>query len=156
MWDRACVDSASVPTSAAGEHAGGNPTYRGKHGCKDHLLLDERGLPLVARISGAEVHDSRFLIRFVESIPAVKRWQDMLANAQVKSKPIGSNVRFESPSDLAAPPGHRSAYPALKREVTRKAWTVALGVERTLGWLFRFRRLRIRHERRADMHQASM
>jgi hypothetical protein len=27
-------------------------------------------------------------------------------------------------------------------------------VKRNLGWLHRFRRLRIRHERRADMHQA--
>jgi transposase len=27
-------------------------------------------------------------------------------------------------------------------------------VERTLGWLHRYRRLRIRHERRADIHQA--
>ena len=27
-------------------------------------------------------------------------------------------------------------------------------VERTLGWLHRFRRLRIRYERRADIHQA--
>ncbi|QKY12114.1 transposase (plasmid) [Janthinobacterium lividum] len=26
--------------------------------------------------------------------------------------------------------------------------------ERTLGWLHRFRRLRIRYERRADIHQA--
>jgi len=26
-------------------------------------------------------------------------------------------------------------------------------VERTLGWLHRFRRLRIRYERRADIHQ---
>jgi transposase len=27
-------------------------------------------------------------------------------------------------------------------------------VERTLGWLHRFRRLRIRYERHADIHQA--
>lgn len=27
-------------------------------------------------------------------------------------------------------------------------------VERTLGWLHRFRRLRVRYERRADIHQA--
>jgi hypothetical protein len=36
------------------------------------LLVDEHGLPLVAQISGAQVHDSRFLIPLVESIPAVK------------------------------------------------------------------------------------
>ena len=33
--------------------------------------MDDRGLPLVAQISGAQVHGSRFLIPLVESIPAV-------------------------------------------------------------------------------------
>jgi transposase len=72
MWDRACVDAASVPAPAGGEHTGRNPTDRGKLGSKHHLLVDERGLPLVAQISIAQVHDSRFLIPLVESIPAVK------------------------------------------------------------------------------------
>lgn len=72
MWDRASVDAASVPAPAGGEQTGRNPTDRGKLGCKHHLLGDERGLPLVAQISGAQVHDSRFLIPLVESIPAVK------------------------------------------------------------------------------------
>ncbi|MBW3510602.1 transposase [Janthinobacterium sp. NKUCC06_STL] len=35
------------------------------------------------------------------------------------------------------------------------AWGNSDGrVERTLAWLHRFRRLRIRYERRADIHQA--
>lgn len=72
MWDRASIDAASVPTPTSGEHTGRNPTDRGKLGCKHHLLVDERGLPLVAQISGAQVQDSRFLIALVESIPAVK------------------------------------------------------------------------------------
>jgi hypothetical protein len=55
-----------------GEHTGRNPTDRGKLGSKHHSLVDERGLPLVAQLSGAQVHDSRFLIPLVESIPAVK------------------------------------------------------------------------------------
>jgi len=49
MWDRACVDAASVPAPAGGEDTGRNPTDRGKLGSKHHLLVDERGLPLVAR-----------------------------------------------------------------------------------------------------------
>jgi hypothetical protein len=57
---------------SGGEHTGGNPTDRGKLGCKHHVLVDQRGLPLVARISGAQVHDSRLLIPLVEAIPAVK------------------------------------------------------------------------------------
>jgi len=51
---------------------GRNPNDRGKLGCKHHMLVDERGLALVAQISGAQVHDARFLIRLLASIPAVK------------------------------------------------------------------------------------
>jgi hypothetical protein len=72
MWDKACVDAASVPAPPGGEHAGRNPTDRDKLGSNYHLLVDERGRPLVAQISGAQVHDSRFLIPLVESIPAAK------------------------------------------------------------------------------------
>ena len=71
-WYRASVDAASVPAPAGGEHTGRNPTDRGKLGCKHHFLVDQRGLPLVARIPGAQVQDSRLLIPLVESIPAVK------------------------------------------------------------------------------------
>ena len=39
MWDRACVDAASVPAPAGGEHTGRNPTDRGKLGSKHHLLV---------------------------------------------------------------------------------------------------------------------
>jgi len=72
MWDRASVDAASVPAPTGGEQTGRNPTDRGKLGCKHHLLVDQPGLPLVAGISGAQVHDSRLLIPLVESIPAIK------------------------------------------------------------------------------------
>lgn len=42
-----------------------------KLGCEHHLLVVERGLTLVAWISGAQLPDSRFLMRLVDSIPAV-------------------------------------------------------------------------------------
>ncbi len=71
-WHRACIDVASVPSPRGGEHTGPNPTNRGKLGCKHHILVAQRGLPLVAQISGAQVHDSRLLVPIVEAIPAVK------------------------------------------------------------------------------------
>jgi transposase len=71
QWERASVDSASVPSPLGGQHTGPNPTDRGKLGCKHHLLVDQRGLPLVASISGAQVHDSRMLIPLLEAVPSV-------------------------------------------------------------------------------------
>lgn len=83
MWGPARVDAVSVPASAGSEHTGRNSTNRGKLGCKRHLLVDQRGLPLVAGISGT--------------------------------------------SGLALPAGHLGTNSALRRRVTRKARTMALG-----------------------------
>ena len=71
QWERASIDSASVPSPLGGQHAGPNPTDRGKLGCKHPLLVDQRGQPLVASISGAQVHDSRMPIPLLEAAPSV-------------------------------------------------------------------------------------
>jgi hypothetical protein len=68
QWERASIDSASV-FPLGGQHTGPNPTDRGKLGCKHPLLADQRGLPLVASISGTQLHDSRMLIALLEAVP---------------------------------------------------------------------------------------
>ncbi len=153
MWDRACVDAAAVPAPAGGEDTGRNPTDRGKLGCKHHLLVNERGLPLAAQISGAQVHDSRFLIRLVESIPAVK---GLAGRARKRPDKLHADRAYASRAHRAwlrsrGIAARIARYGVESRErLGRWHWVV----ERTLFWLHRFRRLRIRHERRADMHQA--
>ena len=136
MWDRACVDAASVPAPAGGEHTGRNPTDRGKLGCKHHLLVDERGLPLVAQISGAQVHDSRFLIPLVESIPAVKglagrarkRPGKLHADRAYASRAHRAWLRSRGIAARIARYGVESG-----ERLGRWRWVV----ERTLGWLHR-------------------
>jgi hypothetical protein len=59
-------------------------------------------------------------------------------------EPIGLGCAIEA-SQLVSRYGVES-----RERLGRWRWVV----ERTLGWLHRFRRLRIRHERRADVHQA--
>jgi transposase len=152
MWDRAYVDAASVPAPAGGEHTGRNPTDPGKLGSKHHLLVDERRLHLVAQISGTQVHDSRLLIRLVQSIPAIKElagrackrpgklhadraYASRAHRAWLRSRGIAARVERYGVESREGPGWWR--------------WVV----ERTLGWLHRFRRLRIRYERRADIHQ---
>ncbi|WP_081897660.1 IS5 family transposase [Massilia sp. BSC265] len=153
MWDRACVDAASVPAPAGGEHTGRNPTDRGKLGSKHHLLVDERGLPLVAQISGAQVHDSRFLIPLIELIPAVK---GLAGRARKRPGKLHADRAYASRAHRAwlrsrGIAARIARYGVESRErLGRWCWVV----ERTLGWLHRFRRLRIRLERRADVHQA--
>jgi hypothetical protein len=81
-WDRACINAASVPSPRGGEHTGPNPTDRGKCGCKHHILVDQRGLPLVAKISGAQVHDSRLLYRSSRQSLPLKDCRAELANVR--------------------------------------------------------------------------
>ena len=54
-----------------GTLTGPNPTDRGKLGCKHHVIVDQRGLPLVVQISGANVHDSQLLCPLVNALPLV-------------------------------------------------------------------------------------
>lgn len=152
-WDRACIDAASVPSPRGGEHTGRNPTDRGKLGCKHHILVDQRGLPLVAQISGAQVHDSRLLIPIVEAIPAIK---GLSGRARKRRGKLHADRAYASRTHRAWLRGRGIAARIARYGVEsherlgRWRWVV----ERTLGWLHRFRRLRIRYERRADIHQA--
>jgi transposase len=115
--------------------------------------LDRRGLPLVAQLSGTQVHDSRLLIPLVTAIPVIaglsgrarKRPGKLHADRAYASRAHRTWLRRRGIASRIA------RYSVESRErLGRWRWVV----ERTLGWLHRFRRLRIRYERRADIHQA--
>ena len=147
----ACVSTAPL----GGQHTGPNPTDRGKLGGKHHLLVDQRGLPLVATISGAQVHDSRMLIPPLEAVPLVaslagrprKRPSKLHADKASASRAHRAWLH----SSGITPRIDRSGIESRER-LGKWRWML----ERTLGWLHRFRRLHLRYERRADIHQASL
>lgn len=51
---------------------GANPTDRGKSGTKHHILVDQRGTPLAALQSGANVHDSKMFEEVVDAVKPIK------------------------------------------------------------------------------------
>src|SRR5258706_250206 len=71
-WERASLDSASVPAPGGGEATGKDPTNRGKLGTKRHLVVDRNGLPLAVTMSGSNVHDSKMLEDTVDAIPSLR------------------------------------------------------------------------------------
>ena len=152
-WERASVDAASVPSPLGGADTGPNPTDRGKLGCKHHVLVDRRGLPLVARISGAQVHDSRLFIPLVSAIPSVaglpgrfrKRPDKVHADRAYASRAHRAWLRQRGIACRIARYGVES-----RERLGKWRWVV----ERTFSWFHRFRRLRICYERRGDIHQA--
>jgi len=117
------------------------------------VLSDGAGLPMVVRLTGANVHDVTQLLELVNDVPAVA------------GKPGAPRYRFD---ELYADRGydsepHREALrevgiePFIARRNSDNGsslGTIRWVIERTIAWLNQFRRLRVRYERRADIHKA--
>jgi transposase len=152
-WSRASFDSAGVPAPAGGEHAGPNPTDRGKAGTEHHLATEGKGTPLAAHRTAANVPDGAALAALVDAVPPIKR-----PSGQRRRRPAtGHGDEAYDAARHRAMLRRRHIRPRIarrgvesRRRLGRHRWTV----ERTLSWLHRFRRLRVRDGRRADIHQA--
>ncbi len=154
-WSRAVVDSASVRALGGGEKTGPNPTDRAKPGSKHHVITDGGGIPLAATLTGANAADVTQLEALVEAIPPVRgkpgrpqrRPRALLADRAYDSDPHRQRLR------------RRGIRPQIARRNT--AHGSGLGVyrwvvERTLSWFHKPRKLRLRTERLADIHEALM
>jgi IS5 family transposase len=116
-------------------------------------VVDRRGRPLAALLSGANRHDSVVFEDLIDAIPPIR---------------MRSGRRRKRPAKLHADKGYD--LPRCRRALTRRHIRIRIArkgidssqrlgrhrwvVERTLAWLNRFRRLTVRYERRADIHQA--
>lgn len=135
-----------------GPKTGPNPTDRRKKGSKHHVLTDAQGTPLVFRLTSANANDGTQLLALGDGMPPVK------------GRPGAPRRR---PAALYS---DRAYYSHLRRMLLylrgiephlaqpRAPHASGLGkyrwvVERTLSWLHQFRRLRVRYERRADIHE---
>ena len=117
------------------------------------MITDAKGIPLAAILTGANRHDVTQLLPLVEAIPPVRG---------KRGRPRRRPDQVQGDRGYDSEP-HRQALRALGViPVIAKRFTEhgsGLGVhrwvvERTLAWLHQFRRLRIRYERRADIHEA--
>jgi transposase len=139
------------------ECVGRNPTDRGKTEraprTKRHIVGDRRGIPLASLLTGANRHDSVVFAEVLDAVPPIKTpagqrrkrpdtlhadkaYDVSLCRRALSQRRIG--VRFA-----------RKGVDASER-LGRHRWVI----ERTRSWLNRMRRLTVRYERRADIHQA--
>ncbi|MEX3556406.1 MAG: IS5 family transposase [Burkholderia gladioli] len=149
----AAVDSSSVRAVGAGGKTGPNPTDRARPGSKHHILVDANGVPVTAILTGANTNDVTQLLPLVDAIPPIRG---------VRGRPL------QKPGIVYADRGydsnqHRRALrergirPVIAKRRTEHGsglGTYRWVVERTHSWLHNFRRLRIRFDRRADIHEA--
>jgi transposase len=136
-----------------GEKTGPNPTDRRRAGSKHHIITDAQGIPLNVILTPANDHDVTQLIPLVDGIPPIagkpgrpKRKPDRLqADRAYDSNPHRAALR------------QRRIIPVIARRRTQHGSGLGVTrwvVERTHAWLHQFRRLRIRFERRSDIHEA--
>ncbi|WP_425442875.1 IS5 family transposase [Stigmatella aurantiaca] len=150
-FSRASIDSSTVRASKGGPLTGKSPTDRAKAGSKHHLLVDRRGLPLAESLTGANVHDTHQLFPLLEAVPEVKqprgppchRPDKLHADKAYASRKNRRGLRRCGITPRIARPGIES-----KQRLGQHRWVVG----RTNAWLHRQRRLRVRDERRDDVH----
>lgn len=152
-WSRAVVDSASIRALAGGDNVGKNPTDRGKMGSKHHAITDAQGIPFAVILTGANRHDSTQLMPLVDAIPAVR---GKVGHPRKKPKVVQGDRGYDCEPhrrDLRK----RGIEPVLAKRYSENGSGLGIYrwvVERTLSWLHQFRRLRIRYEKRGDIHEA--
>jgi transposase len=152
-WARALVDSSYVRAAYGGEKTGPSPVDRSKPGSKHHVLTDAGGIPLVPLVTAANVNDITVLPELYNAIPPVA---GKVGHPKSKFDALQGDLAYDSEP-------HRQGLEALGVEpilpekgiddqsgLGKTRWPV----ERTLAWLHQNRRLRIRYERRPDIHQA--
>jgi transposase len=141
------------PGQKGGAKTGPSPVDRARPGSKQHLLVDASGIPLAWALTGSNRNDIEQLLPLVGAVPAVR----------------GSVGRpRQRPDSLIADRGYdsdrhrrllreRGIKPVIARRQTkhgsglgRHRWVV----ERTFAWLHNLKRLLVRYERRAEMHEA--
>lgn len=152
-FSRATVDSASVRAFGGGEKTGPNPTDRRKPGSKHHVATDAGGIPLKTKTTEANRHDTTQLMGLIDELPPVagkpgrprQRPNEVYADRAYDSQAHRRELRKRhiKPHLARRDEDHGSGLGVFR-------WVA----ERALTWLHGFRRLRVRYDRRADIHQA--
>jgi IS5 family transposase len=114
---------------------------------------DRTGIPLATLLSGANRHDSTVFADLLDAVPPIKQ-----PNGRRRKRPakLHADKAYDIPRCRRALSQRHIRIRIARKGIDARArrgrhrWVV----ERTLAWLNRFRRLTVRYERRADIHQA--
>ncbi|MFJ3189437.1 IS5 family transposase [Streptomyces halstedii] len=156
-WSRTVVDSSHVRALKGGSRLARRPSPspvdRGRAGSKHHLITDGHGTPLAVILTGGNRNDVTQLMPLLDAVPPVRgrpgrprrKPESVFADRGYDHDIYRDQVRARRIIPVIACCGtaHGSGLGAYR-------WVV----ERTFAWLHGFKRLRIRWERRADIHEA--
>jgi transposase len=143
----------SCASEKGGSETGPSPVDRGRRGSKHHLLVDGSGIPLAFALTAGNRNDCTQLIPLIDAVPAIRgaagrprrRPEQLIADRGYDHETYRRQLR------------ERGITPVIARRqrehgsgLGRHRWVV----ERTFAWLHQFKRLLVRYDRRADIHQA--
>jgi IS5 family transposase len=120
-------------------------------------VVDREGIPLSVTHSAANVHDSKLLEEAVDAIsPIRKPRRGRRGRPRKRPNELHADKAYDFPRCREAL-RKRGITPRIARrgiDSSEKLGRYRWAVERTLSWVNRFRRLKVRYERRDDIHQA--
>jgi transposase len=141
------------PGQKGGSKTGPSPVDRARPGSKQHLIVDATGIPLAWSLTGSNRNDIEQLLPLVEALPAVR---GVVGRPRRRPDTLVADRGYDSDSKRRLL-RERGITPLIARRYVehgsglgRYRWVV----ERTFAWLHNLKRLLIRYERRADMHEA--
>jgi transposase len=119
------------------------------------LITDATGLPLAILHTPANVHDSRMAVPLVDALPTIRRSD----GRRRKLRPVVllADKAYDASAAVRQPLMRRGIFPLIPRRGDRGFWPFArcrAVVESPFAWLNHQRRLRVRYERRDDIHEA--
>ncbi len=118
-------------------------------------MTDANGIPLAVKLTGANRHDVTQLLPLIKAIPPIT---GKIGRPQQRPAQVQGDRGYDSEPHRRML-RQKQIEPVLAKRRTEHG--SGLGVfrwviERTLSWLHQNRRLRVRYERRPDIHEAFM
>ena len=118
------------------------------------MITDAKGTPLAIVHTGANCHDSNMAIPLIDAIPPIKRPHGRPRRRPDKAQ---ADRGYDYDAKVRRPLRERGIEPVIARRNTEHGSGLGVHrwfVEATHSWLFLYRRLRVRYEKRDDIHQA--
>ncbi|QEV49441.1 IS5 family transposase [Streptomyces vinaceus] len=149
--DDCSVGGSHVRALKGGDHVGASPVDRARPGSKHHLI-DRHGTPLAVSVTGRNRHDVTQLLPLLDAVPPIRGRR---GRPRRKPRRVYADRGYDFDKYLRLL-WKRGIKPIIARRgvahgsgLGKVRWVV----ERAFAWLHQFKRLRIRYERRADLHQ---
>jgi putative transposase len=148
QWRWQAADGAMGKARHGGDGIGKSPTDRGKRGTKRSVIVDAEGGPLGIVVAGANVHDTKLLSETIEAIiverPKQAEHEQHICLDKGYDNPTGHSTVEEHDYIGHIRPIKEEG--AKKHKGKPRRWVV----ERTLGWLNRWRGILVRYDKKAS------